>query len=120
MEIKAINSAQTPKRRNAHVMLATAAGASVGALSRYVLPAKKDLSSVFNKDTFSKAVMSQRAQSRSILRYAGIGAVIAGGLAILKNIFQHGEKQSEPFKYSKYGAMIDAPDYAVEIMYYGE
>ncbi len=121
MEIKAIQQAQ-PKRSNAALSLATATGAGLGAVSRYVVPTKKELGSFVNKDavdTFvSNTACATRGANRSILKYSGIGALAGAGLVLLSKLFP--KKEEYNTEYSKLGALIDAPDYACEIMWYGD
>lgn len=121
MEIRAIQQTQ-PKKSNAALSLAAATGAGLGAVSRYVLPTKKELGTFINKeavDTFvSNSACATRGANRSVLKYSGIGALVGAGLVLLSKLFPKKEESSA--EYSKLGALIDAPDYACEIMWYGD
>jgi len=122
MSVQAIQSTQPKKNQIGKLALQGAMGAAVGAGARYVLPTKSELGAVFNKDAVDSFVSSASAQARgadrSILKYTGIGAVAALLLGVASKIFpKHEDKNNE---YNKYNALLDAPDYAVEIMWYGE
>lgn len=121
-KISAIQTIETPKRKNAHIMLLGAGGAVAGGAARYIMPLKDELSQ--GKDTFfSNAKMQARAQDRSILKFAGIGALIAMGIGLVAKIFSDSKipaQKKETIEYSKLGALIDAPDYACEIMWWSE
>ena len=103
-------------------MLTTAAGATVGSLARYVIPTGDELRNFSTaKDTFfSNASTAARGANRSILKYAGIGAIIAAGIHCVKNLLtrKNEETSGDTFEYSKYAALIDASEYACEILIY--
>lgn len=120
-----INSIQIsePRKTNYGKMIASGvAGAAVGAGARYAIPTKAELSSMLNKDAvdsfISNASTQARSANRSILKYAGLGGLIAIALGALSKIFPKTDNKDN--EYTKYGALLDAPDYAVEIMWYGE
>lgn len=117
MALEAISRVE-PKRNNYRTLGASAAvGALAGAGSRYIIPTKKELASA---DTFlSTAAMSARGAKRSILKFGAAGAAIASALALVTKAFKN-HKTDEAVEYTKLGALIDAPDYACEIMWYGE
>ena len=122
MSVNSIQITEPTKNNFGKVVATGALGAAMGAGARYVVPTKAEASSIFNKeamDTFvSNASAQARGANRSILKYSGIGAVATLLLAGLTKIFpKHDDKNSE---YSKYAALLDAPDYAVEVMWYGE
>lgn len=127
MAIEAVNTI-TPKRNNAHTMLLGTTGAVLGAASRYYLPTKDELSLIKTHQMdsfFSTAKSAARAQSRSILKYAGIGALIAAGIGLIVKLIKDSKlpKQNQnqgKIEYTKMGALIDASDYACEIMWWGE
>lgn len=127
MSVQKIQTTQPNRNIGKNVAVSSAIGAVAGAGARYIMPTKSELSSIVNKDavdTFvSSAATSARGANRSILKYGGIGALIAGGLTLgaklLSKMFPKTE-ESESFDYSKMNAFLDAPDYAVEIMWYGE
>ena len=112
-----------PNNRYSGTLLAGTTGAVAGAGARYVIPQKGDFSSVFNKEAVDKFVSSAstkaRGESRSILKYAGIGAIAAIALNFLSKVFPK-PKEEPSHEYTKWNALIDAPDYACEIMWYGE
>ena len=118
MALEAISRVE-PKRNNYATVAANAGlGAVAGAGLRYILPTKAEMPAV---DTFfSSAAMNARGASRSILKYGGIGALVAAGLALLSKVSKPAPKQETTIEYTKLGALIDAPDYACEIMWYGE
>ena len=118
-----IETNQPTKRNNAHLMLATATGATVGAATRYVMPTKAELKKFSDvADTFfSNKSLNARGANRSILKYAGIGAVAAAGLHLVSKLFKKPQEQTQDtFEYSKLQTFIDAPDYACEILLYGD
>ena len=119
-----IETNQPTKRNNAHLMLTTATGAALGAGVRYILPTKTEMRT-FNDvaDTFfSNTSVAARGANRSILKYAGIGAVVACGAHLISKLFDKKpqEQYEDSFEYSKLQTFIDAPDYACEILLYGE
>lgn len=108
-----IQPTQPTKRKNANFALTTAAGAAIGSCARYVLPLKN------TADEFVSS--SAKGAQRSILKYAGAGALIAAGANILSRAFSKKQEfENENFEYSKYAALIDAPDYACEILWWGD
>lgn len=118
-----IESNQQTKRSGAKLMLAATAGAAAGAASRFVMPSKNELGSLKNaKDSFfSSASLSARSANRSILKYAAIGALIATGVHTIAKAFKKPHKENaDTFEYSKYQAIIDAPEYACEILLYDD
>ena len=122
--IRRIDSNQPTKRNNAQLLLTTATGAALGAGARFVVPTKNEMGALKTaSDTFfSNAKTSARGANRSILKYAGIGAVVAAGIHTLAKLFakNNTSKTADSFEYSKYQALIDAPEYAAEILIYGE
>ena len=122
MSVQTIQITEPAKNNGAKLMATGAVGAAMGAGARYVLPTKAEMSSILNKDAVDSFVSSASTQARSadrsILKYAGIGGAVALLLGALSKVFpKHEDKNIE---YSKYGALLDAPDYAVEVMWYGE
>jgi len=117
MSLQAISTVE-PKRRNPSVALSAGLGAAVGAGARYVLPTKNELKSV---DKFvSSAALSARGANRSMLKYGGIGALVASGIALLAKIYNPEHKTNSNTEYTKLGALMDAPDYSCEILWYSE
>ena len=121
MALEAISRVEPKKRNFPSLAMSAGAGAVIGAGARYILPSKTELSSA---DKFlSSAAMSARGANRSILKYGALGAAIATGIALLAKLFtpQHKENaENTNVEYTKLGALIDAPDYACEIMWYSE
>ena len=117
MELKAVSTVE-PKRRVMPALGASAAvGAVVGSGLRYIMPLKNELSA----DSFvSSAKMNARAAERSILKYGGIGALAASAITLLAKAYKSPSENDANVEYTKLGALIDAPDYACEIMWYGE
>ena len=116
MSLQAVSTVQ-PKRNNHSLIASAGVGAALGAGARYVVPTKSELKSV---DSFvSSAALSARGANRSILKYGAIGALVASGLSLLNKAFKE-HKNDGSVEYTKLGALIDAPDYACEIMWYGE
>ncbi len=117
MTVRAISTIEPQqKKSHNHTALATVAGAAAGALSRYVIPAKSEMKDGF----FSSAQMSARGESRSILKYAGIGALIAFGVNRIINAFSPDKKEEKPAKESVYDSFynsFDSADCAYEIMW---
>ncbi len=113
-----------PRRNNHGIMLPAAVGAVVGAASRYVVPTKAELTKMINKesvDSFvSSASINARSASRSILKYGGIGALIAGVGALLVNAFTPQAKAKHANEFSKYGVIIDAPVDSAYALYWYE
>ncbi len=119
MALEAISIVEPKRKKVPSVALSAGAGALVGAGARYIVPTKAELSSA---DSFiSTAAMNARANGRSILKYGAIGALAATGIALLSKLFtpEH-KKENSNIEYSKLGALVDASDYACEIMWYGE
>ncbi len=123
MDVNKVQTAQSNNNVYRTTAVASAIGAVAGAGARYVVPTKSELSSLINKDAvdsfISSSAANARGSNRSILKYGGIGALAAAGLALLSKIFPN-KKPENNTDYSKMGALLDAPDYAVEIMWYGE
>ena len=117
MALEAISKVE-PKRNNYRTLGTSAAvGAVAGAGARYIIPTKKELASA---DTFlSTAAMTARGAKRSILKFGAAGAAIASAIALIAKAFKN-HKADESIEYTKLGALVDAPDYACEIMWYGE
>ena len=107
-------------------MLSSAAGAALGAGARYVLPTKAEKTALkAAKDTFfSSANVAARGNGRSILKYGGIGAILAGGLYLLSKFFENKKiedsKYIDSFEYAKYADLIEAPGIACELFWYGD
>ena len=120
--IERLNSNQPTKRNNAHLMLSTATGAALGMGSRYILPTKTELSALkTSADTFfSNASTAARGANRSMLKYGAIGALAAATITLLTKLLSNNKPktQTDTFEYSKYQALIDAPEYACEILLY--
>ena len=118
MALKAVSITEPKRRKVPSVAIGAGAGALIGAGARYLIPMKSELVSA---DKFiSSAAMTARGNSRSILKYGGIGALVAAGLVLLAKTFTPEHKKDDSVEYTKLGALVDAPDYACEIMWYGE
>ncbi len=122
-----VQSIQAAQQRNNYRKLALSAGAGAiaGAGLRYLIPTKKEFNGMINKPAFdayiSNTAIKARGAERSIIKFGGIGALIAAGIVLLSKIFsKHNTFEKTNLQYSKYGALVDAPDYAVEVMWYGE
>ena len=123
--VQAIRTSEKTKNSYSKYALAASAGALAGAGARYLLPTKSELSSIFNReamDAFASNTATQaRGANRSIVKYAGVGAIIAAGIRLLTKLFPSSKNYEKAnLEYSKFGALVDAPDYAVEVMWYGE
>ena len=122
MSVQSIQITEPSKSNLGKVATCGVLGAAVGAGARYVVPTKAEAKTLLNKhavDSFvSSASMKARGAERSILKYAGIGGAAALLLGAISKIFPKNENKNT--EYSKYGALLDAPDYAVEVMWYGE
>ena len=123
--MRGIDSTQPTKRSNAHLMLTTATGAALGAGARYVLPTKNEMQSfrTMGDTFFSNVATSARGSNRSILKYSVVGAVVAGGAYLLGKFFANKkpeQKYDDIYEFSRYSAIIDAPDIACEILLYDE
>lgn len=123
--IRSIDSNQPTKRNNTHLMLTSAAGAALGAGARYVLPAKNAADSAVKtsvKNYFSSNALNARGANRSILKYGALGALIAGGLYLITKAFnakkEQMQKYDDIYEFSKYQALIEAPDIACEMIFY--
>ena len=120
--IERLNSNQPTKRNNAQLMLSTATGAALGMGSRYIIPTKAEMGTLKNAaDTFfSNASVATRGANRSILKYGAIGALAAATVTLLTKLLgnKKPQAQGDTFEYSKYQALIDAPEYACEILLY--
>ena len=122
--IRSIDSNQQTKRNNAHLMLTTATGAALGAGARYIVPTSAEMKSLKTaSDTLlSNANVVARGANRSILKYSAIGAVVAMGLSLISKLFNNKNTQApkyeDSFEYTKYAALIEAPDIAGEFFLY--
>jgi len=122
--IRSIDSNQQTKRNNAHLMLTTAMGGAMGAGARYLVPTSAEMKSFKTAtDSFlSNASVAARGANRSILKYSAAGAVVAAGLYLASKIFGNKNAQTpkyeDTFEYSKYAALIEAPDIAGEFFLY--
>ena len=117
MSLQAISTVE-PKRKNSSLGICAAAGAAAGAGARYLVPTKTEMKSV---DSFvSSAAMSARGANRSILKYGAAGAAIAAGLNLLAKAFTPEHKKDKSVEYTKLGALMDAPDYSCQFIWYGE
>ena len=123
MSVNSIQITEPNKNSYKKVAATGAMGAIMGAGARYVVPTKTEANSIFNKDavdTFvSNASVKARGANRSILKYSGIGAAVALLIGGIAKLFSP-KADNKDTEYSKYGALLDAPDYAVEVMWYGE
>ena len=121
--IEAISKVEPKRRTTPSLGAAATVGALAGTAARYVLPSKND-ASLINKDAVDTFVSStaKRAANRSILKYGGIGALIAVGANLIHKALKKDDTKNNnvSIEYTKLGALIDAPDYACEIMWYGE
>ena len=101
-------------------MLATATGAVAGAGARFVLPTKNEFNTIktATDSFFSSTSTVARGSKRSILKYAGIGALIAAGIHTIAKAVKKSKETTDSIEYSKYQAIIDAPEYACEILLY--
>ena len=85
-----------PKRRNAILPMA-AVGAAAGMGARYVVPTKTEMKGLLSKENIDKFVSTAsttaRANGRSVLKYAGVGAAIAAGLSAIKAFFKASNKE---------------------------
>ena len=123
MAIKAISTVEPRKKPAPSMGLTALAGAAIGEGLRYVLPnnTSKNIG-----DTFISQA-KKNASERSILKYGALGALVAVGANLLYRAFNNENKEEKKKKddnvvieYSKIGALIDAPDYACEIMWYSD
>ena len=119
-----IESNQPIRRNNAQALLTVATGAVFGMGSRYLIPTKKEFSTLKTqaKDFFTSTATAARGQNRSMLKYGAIGAAIAGGICLISKLLKQNSSSKEPntdsFEYSKRQAIIYAPDYACEFFLY--
>ena len=119
MEITAVRLNQ-PQRSNHAPAVACAAGAALGAIGRYIVPTKKEISNMLNKeqvDTFvSQAATEARANGRSIAKSAGLGALILGGVTFVASkisdkigqIKKHSDTEALLKDYPDLGIILDA------------
>lgn len=121
MQITKIESSQ-PKKRNGY--LAMGAGALVGATATAILPTKQEITNIINKqavDSFvSSAATKARISGRSVGKFALIGALAALGINFLSKVFAPKPQSDTSIEYSKWGAIIDASDYACMVTWYGD
>jgi len=97
-------------------------GAALGSVGAFVLPSKQELGNVFNKDrvdTFVSSV-SQHAKDRSIIKYAGFGAIALFAINALVKAFSKKEPEKTNIEYSKWDALLDASDYACMATWYSD
>ncbi|MBQ4647406.1 MAG: hypothetical protein IJB79_08670 [Candidatus Gastranaerophilales bacterium] len=119
-----IESNQPTKRNNAQLMFATATGAALGMGSRYLVPTKAEMRSLKSSaDTFfSNTATAARGANRSMLKYGAVGALAAAAITLLTKLLgakqEQKQEQADTFEYSKLQALIDAPEYACEILLY--
>ena len=116
MSIRAISTVEPKRNPLPSVGISAGVGAAIGAGARYAIPSKSELKSM---DSFvSSAAMSARGANRSILKYGAVGALIASGITLLAKIYNPEHKDNSNIEYTKLGALMDAPDYACEIVWY--
>lgn len=126
MAISAVTTIKPQKenRNKNHTVLKSAAGAALGAGLRYIVPTKDEFKALYQKDSkdcfLSKQKLNARGESRSILKYAGFGALIALGLSLVNQIFKPKNNKEKEITYTKYAALLDAPAYSCEIMWYSD
>ena len=119
-----IESNQPTKRNNAQLMFTTATGAALGMGSRYLVPTKAEMRSLKSSaDTFfSNTATAARGANRSMLKYGAVGALAAATITLLTKLLgakqEQKQEQADTFEYSKLQALIDAPEYACEILLY--
>lgn len=124
MAIQAVSTIKPQQKKNRFVPT-VALGAVGGAAVRYVVPTKNEIGQVVNKDAFKKAASKTaaltRGESRSILKFAGFGALIAGSLNITAKAINCIKKSQDNmhYDYSKYGAFFDSGECACEVMWLG-
>ena len=121
--IERIDSKQPNSK--AKLLKPMATGAVLGMTSRYVIPTKQEFGALRQTaDTFfTNAATTARSANRSMLKYGAIGAVIAASITLLAKAIKNQKKPqtyTDTFEYSKYQALIDAPDYACEFLLYGD
>lgn len=121
MQITKIESSQ-PKKRNGYLM--AGAGALAGAAATAVLPTKQEIKNIINKqavDSFvSTSATKARLADRSVGKFALIGALGAMGINFLSKVFAPKPQTDTSIEYSKWGAIIDASDYACMVTWYGD
>ena len=122
MTVKAITFTE-PKKNNHSLILPAAAGAVAGGVARYLAPTKAEMVNFLNKETtdsfVSQAKVSARSANRSMLKYAGVGALVAGAAALVAKAFSPQPKSPSTVEYSKYGAVIDSSiDSAYAMIWY--
>ena len=118
MALEAISRVEPKRKHFPSLGVSAGVGAAVGAGMRYIIPTKAELSSV---DSFvSSAAMAARSEGRSILKYGAVGAFLASGIALLSKAIHYKHNSDTGIEYTKLGALVDAPDYACEIMWYGD
>ena len=124
MAIQAVKTIE-PKsntRRNIPTGVTALIGATAGIGARYIMPTKAELSKAINKDVVdsftSSAAMAARSAKRSAVQYGTLGAFFAVSAKALYDIFT--KKSNRDVQYSKLGALIDAPDYACEMLWYND
>jgi len=124
MAIQAISTVES-KPKKSRVVPTAALGAVIGAGIRYIAPTKSEMGQILNKDAFkkvmSKANTAARGESRSILKFAGLGALVATGLNLMGKAISSIKAEQNNLHYdnSKYGAFFDSGDCACEIMWLG-
>lgn len=124
MAIQAIKPTEVKgQKRNYSNVVTAAAGAATGVVARYIMPTKAELSKAINKDvvdTFTNsAAIAARSAKRSAAKYGVLGAFFALSAKALYEIFR-GNNNNRAQEYSKLGALIDAPDYACEMLWYND
>ncbi len=124
-----LSAVSTIKPHNEHkntkkTVLMSAAGGALGAGLRYIIPTKEEFQAIYNKNSkdcfLSSSKMNARGESRSILKYSGFGALIALGLSFAGRLLTPKTENQKNITYTKYGALLDAPAYSCEIMWYNE
>ena len=112
MSVRPIQTTQyETRKKGANFLNAAVVGGTCGAFSRYVLPSKTQM------DSFVSTAKNA-AKNRSILKYAGGGAIIALALASLKKVFDKFTIQDSEF--DKLDVLMDASPDACAILWYGD
>ena len=115
MAITAIQP-QIEQRKFSYVPTASI-GALAGFAARHIMPTKEELTSL--ADTFESSIKNtSKLNSRSVAKYAAVGALIATAATAVINKIVSKPEPKEDVQYTNMGILTDASPFACEVYWY--